>query len=71
MPIVVLLDVSLSMSRPVVTQDPGKNHTRFTLAVAGVNALLDHLAANSKLEFVSLVAFSSLYEGKYNDSFKL
>lgn len=66
MPVVILLDVSLSMSRPIsVSQEKenGRASTRASLAVAGINTLLDHLSANSRLEFVSLMIFSSLYEG--------
>lgn len=62
MPTVLLLDVSLSMSCPVGTQDSTEVISRRHLAVSGINAFLDYLSANCKLEFVSLVIFSSLYE---------
>lgn len=62
MPTVILLDVSLSMSRPVQTPDTEESHTRLSLGFAAINAFLDYLHAHAKLEYVSLVAFSSLYE---------
>ncbi|CAH0550975.1 unnamed protein product [Brassicogethes aeneus] len=63
MPTVIILDVSLSMSRPVQLSD-GTETTRKQMAIAGINAFLDHLSIHSKLEFISLMAFSSLYEEK-------
>lgn len=62
MPTVILIDVSLSMSRPVITSDTTESHTRFTIATAAINALLDYLSVHAKLEYVSLVSFSSVYE---------
>lgn len=62
MPTVILLDVSLSMSRPIATLEGHEETSRRHLAVAGINPFLDYLASNCKLEFVSLVIFSSLYE---------
>ncbi|XP_012262128.1 integrator complex subunit 14 [Athalia rosae] len=69
MPTVIALDVSLSMRRPVVgsvgandSSLQGEQLTRHHLAVQGINALIDYLQVNSKLEFVALVVFSSLYE---------
>ncbi|XP_048523797.1 integrator complex subunit 14 [Dendroctonus ponderosae] len=61
MPTVILLDLSLSMTRPVILGD-GTETTRKQLAVNGINAFLDHLGIHSKLEFIALMAFSSLYE---------
>lgn len=56
MPTVILLDVSLSMLRPVPNTDGSESeYTRKHLAVHAVNILLDHLASQCKLEFVSLV----------------
>lgn len=55
MPTVILLDVSLSMTRPVQLSD-GTETTRKQLAVHGINAFLDHLSVHSKLEFISLVS---------------
>lgn len=67
MPTVIALDVSLSMRRPVLTNGPNDNLqneplTRHHLAVHGINALLHYLQVNSKLEFVSLIVFSSQCE---------
>lgn len=67
MPTVIALDVSLSMRRPVLTNGANDNSqneplTRRHLAVHGINALLQYLQVNSKLEFVSLIIFLSLYE---------
>lgn len=55
MPTVLLLDVSLSMTRPI---PPVENNeiTRKHLAVQGIRAFLDHLSIHSKLEFISLVS---------------
>ncbi|XP_066142418.1 integrator complex subunit 14 [Euwallacea fornicatus] len=61
MPTVILLDVSLSMTRSEQLTD-GTETTRKQLAINGINAFLDHLSVHSKLEFISLMAFSSLYE---------
>ncbi|XP_041974308.1 integrator complex subunit 14 [Aricia agestis] len=62
MPTVILLDVSLSMSRPVPLTDNPENHTRYTIATAAINTFLDYLAIHAKLEYVALVTFSSVYE---------
>lgn len=64
MPTVILMDVSLSMSRPVPTSDTTETHTRHTIATAAVNTFLDYLTIHAKLEYVALVSFSSVYEGK-------
>ncbi|XP_075216602.1 integrator complex subunit 14 isoform X2 [Lycorma delicatula] len=61
MPTVVVLDVSLSMARPITSPD-GETMTRLQLAVQGINNLLDYFSLYSKLEFVALVTFSSIYE---------
>jgi len=59
MPTVLLLDVSLSMSRTVpgavVSSPVADTNTYRSLAVHGINSMLDYLAANNKLEFISLV----------------
>jgi len=59
MPTVLLLDVSLSMSRAVpgaVLSSPVADANTYRhLAIHGVNSMLDYLTINSKLEFVSLV----------------
>ncbi|XP_022108011.1 integrator complex subunit 14-like [Acanthaster planci] len=63
MPTVILLDVSLSMTRPVAAAEGGGEAiTRRQLAEAGLSALFDFVAANDKLEFTALVIFSSLWE---------
>ncbi|KAJ8983061.1 hypothetical protein NQ317_013267 [Molorchus minor] len=53
MPTVILLDVSLSMTRPVQLND-GTETTRKQLAEIGISAFLDHLSIHSKLEFIAL-----------------
>lgn len=56
MPLVVILDVSLSMSRVVSPlAEEAEDIQRRHLAAHGINVLLDHLNAHSKLEFVALV----------------
>eukprot|EP00064_Thunnus_orientalis_P000374 superscaffoldBa00000018_g374 len=61
MPTVVLMDVSLSMTRPV-SQDGTEEFQRKNLAVHGLNMLFEHMASNYRLEFTALMAFSSLWE---------
>ena len=56
MPTIVLLDVSLSMARPVPVQDSGETYSRLQLAIHGINTLLDYFNTYTKLEFVSLVS---------------
>lgn len=56
MPTVILLDVSLSMTRPVQLPE-GNETTKKQLAIHGINTFLDHLSIHSKLEFISLVSF--------------
>lgn len=55
MPTVIALDVSLSMSRPVVIPDCTEEYQRKNLAIHGINSFLDYLSGNFKLEFTSLV----------------
>ncbi len=66
MPTVILLDVSLSMTQPVSSTDESISSsepiTKRQLAEAGLTTLLDFIAANDKLEFTTLVIFSSLWE---------
>ncbi|BFY97677.1 hypothetical protein BsWGS_00718 [Bradybaena similaris] len=62
MPTVIALDVSLSMSQPVVLPDVTEEYQRKHLANHGINAFLDYLGSFYKLEFVSLIAFSYLWE---------
>ncbi|KPP74496.1 von Willebrand factor A domain-containing protein 9-like, partial [Scleropages formosus] len=61
MPTVVLMDVSLSMTRPVQL-DGTEEFQRKNLAVHGLTMLFEHMATNYRLEFTALVAFSSLWE---------
>ena len=61
MPTVVLMDVSLSMTRPV-SLDNSEEFQRKNLAVHGLNMLFEHMASNYRLEFTALMAFSSLWE---------
>ncbi|XP_022335197.2 integrator complex subunit 14-like [Crassostrea virginica] len=62
MPTVIALDVSLSMSRPVVIPDCTEEYQRKHLAIHGINSFLDFLSNNFKLEFTSLLVFSYLWE---------
>ncbi|XP_033902189.1 integrator complex subunit 14 [Acipenser ruthenus] len=61
MPTVVLMDVSLSMTRPVSLEGT-EEYQRKNLAAHGLTMLFEHMATNYKLEFTALVAFSSLWE---------
>nr|XP_022904609.1 integrator complex subunit 14 [Onthophagus taurus] len=61
MPTVLLLDSSLSMSRPVQLPENAET-TRKQLAVAGIKTFLDTLSIHAKLEFISLMTFSSYFE---------
>ena len=61
MPTLLLLDVSLSMSRPVSVSDGPDDTQRRNLAIHGINSFLDYLNAHSKLEFVSLVRYVSVF----------
>uniref|UniRef100_A0A3Q2NXC9 Integrator complex subunit 14 n=1 Tax=Fundulus heteroclitus TaxID=8078 RepID=A0A3Q2NXC9_FUNHE len=61
MPTVILMDVSLSMTRPV-SLDGIEEFQRKNLAVHGLNMLFEHMASNYRLEFTALMAFSSLWE---------
>ncbi|KAK3917692.1 Integrator complex subunit 14 [Frankliniella fusca] len=60
MPTIVLLDVSLSMARPVSVPDSGETYSRLQLAIHGINTLLDYFNVYTRLEFVSLLTYSSL-----------
>lgn len=64
MPTLLLLDMSLSMLRPVPLPDATESHTRHTIASAAINSFLDHLNVHAKLEYVALMTFSSGYEGE-------
>lgn len=61
MPTIIALDASLSMLRPV----PGRNdHTYQSLALKGIQHLLDNLTASGKLEHVALVLYTTVCELK-------
>ena len=59
MPTAILLDVSLSMARPFSNNE---NKTYLDVAVENICRLLDNFKEHNKLEYVSLLVFSSLYE---------
>ncbi|XP_070126645.1 integrator complex subunit 14 isoform X5 [Equus przewalskii] len=61
MPTVVVMDVSLSMTRPV-SLEGSEEYQRKHLAAHGLTMLFEHMATNYKLEFTALVVFSSLWE---------
>lgn len=61
MPTVVVVDVSLSMTRPVSVEG-SEEYQRKHLAAHGLTMLFEHMATNYKLEFTALVVFSSLWE---------
>ncbi|XP_042533363.1 integrator complex subunit 14-like [Dipodomys spectabilis] len=61
MPTVVVMDVSLSMIRPVSVEG-SEEYQRKHLAAHGLTMLFEHMATNYKLEFTALVVFSSLWE---------
>ncbi|XP_016997822.2 integrator complex subunit 14 [Drosophila takahashii] len=61
MPTLIALDASLSMLRPV----PGRNeHTYQSLAIKGIQHLLDNLTAAGKLEHLALLSYSTTAELK-------
>lgn len=59
MPTVIVLDTSLSMCRPVQMPDVSEPFQFRNLAVHGLTCLLDYMNVNCKLEFASLMSFSS------------
>lgn len=61
MPIVILLDTSLSMNQ-VVNADTATPITRLNLAQYGLNSLLNFLSTNNKMELVALCFFSNTCE---------
>ncbi|XP_068595859.1 integrator complex subunit 14 [Brachionichthys hirsutus] len=61
MPTVVLMDASLSMTRPVLL-DGNEDYQRKNLAVHGLNMLFEHMAVNYRLEFTTLMSFSSIWD---------
>ena len=68
MPTIIVLDLSLSMHRPSSRTlasasssdiEDVDSQTLLDLAKVGIRSFLNHLDKNSKLEFVSLIGFSS------------
>ena len=69
MPTIIVMDLSLSMLRPASTSTSApavtdvdvdeEPQTLFDLAKIGVRSFLNHLEKNSRLEFVSLIGYSS------------
>lgn len=66
MPTVILLDVSLSMTKPIETVDNTESSPK-QLAIHGINAFLDTINANTKLEFISLVRYYFTLFQTYGD----
>ncbi len=63
MPTVILLDVSLSMCRMVSVNESNESQTQLkSLAIHGLNSLVDYMSQNAKLEFTSLMVFSRLWQ---------
>ncbi|XP_055839546.1 integrator complex subunit 14-like [Episyrphus balteatus] len=62
MPTIIALDVSLSMQRYIPGRADDNAISYYQLAIKGINQFLEHLANNSKLEFVSYVTFSREFE---------
>ncbi|XP_077989090.1 integrator complex subunit 14-like [Glandiceps talaboti] len=62
MPTIVLVDVSLSMARPLPPTDGGEEYQRRNLANHGITSLLEYIATHSRLEFTALAVYSSLWE---------
>lgn len=62
MPTIILFDLSLSMCRSVELNDTSESYTFQNLANYGLIELLDYMSANNKMEYVSLMYFSSLWE---------
>lgn len=59
MPTIIILDVSLSMTRVVPASSNNTIDETVTynqLAIQGINEFLSYLTKNSKLEYVSLVS---------------
>ncbi|XP_054744087.1 integrator complex subunit 14 [Anastrepha obliqua] len=64
MPTIIALDVSLSMQRQIPGRSEENSLTYHQLALKGISQLLEHLSATSKLEYVSLITYSSTLEVK-------
>ncbi|KAL1767068.1 von Willebrand factor A domain-containing protein 9 isoform X2 [Sigmodon hispidus] len=63
MPTVVVMDVSLFMTRPV-SVERSEEYQHKHLAAHCLTMLFEYMATNYKLEFTALVVFSSLWELK-------
>ena len=68
MPTLILLDVSLSMARGWrdtsgdTSTQPQSRSSLLNLATIGITTLLDFFSQNCKLEYVSMLQYSSLWE---------
>lgn len=62
MPTIILLDVSLSMCRTLPLSDTNEPYQIKNLANYGINSFLDYLSQHCKLEYASLMIFSSYWE---------
>lgn len=66
MPLLVILDASLSMMRPLTScpaaLDPASVETRRSVAQTCLCSLFDYVAASDRMEFCALVSYSSLYK---------
>lgn len=75
MPTVLLLDVSLSMCRPILEglgsppkslEENGEVILHKNLAIMGCNQILDHFSQYCKLEFTALVCIYCCYFISYD-----
>ncbi|XP_017469201.1 PREDICTED: von Willebrand factor A domain-containing protein 9 isoform X1 [Rhagoletis zephyria] len=64
MPTIIALDVSLSMQRQIPGRSEENTLTYHQLALKGMSQLLEHLSSTSKLEYVSLITYSTISEVK-------
>ncbi|CAD6999932.1 integrator complex subunit 14 [Ceratitis capitata] len=64
MPTIIALDVSLSMQRQIPGRSEENALTYHQLAIKGISQLLEHLSVTSKLEYVSLITYSTTSEVK-------
>lgn len=64
MPTVIVLDLSLSMQRPIPGRSEENSITYHQLALKGITQLLDYLSALGKMEHVAFVTYSSNCEVK-------
>ena len=71
MPTIILFDLSLSMCRSIELNDTSESYTFQNLANYGLIELLDYMSSNNKMEYVSLMYFSSLWERNVDFTRKL